>query len=208
MNWYVYDDPTLSESKIMTNGILPTDPPGAAARVVSGLPDGNFSDLICQPFKQVRDAARRFIKRLDFVRGDRLVLVTFNADVKTIKPTDDPAAPPFILDKLTAVTTLNERVGVSVNPARRQSPNCYILTRPRSDKIDNSDINVRQVYSYWTVSQCMDTNMGGAIYQARAELTNPNYIRREAVWVMVLLSDGFPNRTPDYDFFRPSEATR
>ncbi len=206
MNWYVYDDPTLPESKIMTTGISPTGAP--AARVISGLPDGNFSDLICQPFKQVRDAARRFIKRLDFVRGDRLVLVTFNAEVKTVKPTDDPAAPPFILDKLTAVTTLNERVGISVNPAGRQSPNCYILTRPRSDKIDNSDVNVRQVYSYWTVSQCMDTNMGGAIYQARAELSNPNYIRREAVWVMVLLSDGFPNRTPDYDFFVASDQVR
>src|SRR5262249_44414542 len=40
--------------------------------------DGNYSDLICQPFKQVRDAARRFIERMDFVRGDRLVLVTFD----------------------------------------------------------------------------------------------------------------------------------
>jgi Flp pilus assembly protein TadG len=204
MNWYVYDDPTLSESKIMTNGILPTDPPGAAARVLSGLPDGNFSDLICQPFKQVRDAARRFIKRLDFVRGDRLLLVTFNADVRTIKPgrfatqEDERAAPPFIVDKIDAVTTLNEKVGVSVNPTGRQSlVQCYTVQPPR----DPNYINLRRVRNYWVAVQCADTNMGGGIFQARAELTNPNYIRREAVWVMVLLSDGFPNRTPDYRFF-------
>lgn len=206
MNWYVYDDPSLPQSKIMTNGTLPTTPPvvGGAATVLSGLPDGNFSDLICQPFKQVRDAARRFIKRLDFVRGDRLVLVTFNADVRTVKPgvfataADERAAPPFIVDKTDAVLTLNQKVGVSVNPTGRQSlVQCYTVQPPRPPDY----VNLRRIRSYWTAVQCADTNMGGGIFQARAELTNPNYIRREAVWVMVLLSDGFPNRTPDYRFF-------
>ncbi|MCZ7541861.1 MAG: hypothetical protein M5U29_18500 [Anaerolineae bacterium] len=42
-------------------------------------PDGfNFTTLVCEPFKAVKDAARMFIKRLDFVRGDRVVLVTFD----------------------------------------------------------------------------------------------------------------------------------
>ncbi|MCS6870603.1 MAG: hypothetical protein NZ571_04015 [Anaerolineae bacterium] len=202
MNWYIYDDPSLLEAKIMTSGMSPSG--REAARVLSGLPDRNFSDLICQPFKQVRDAARRFIKRLDFVRGDRLVLVTFNADVRTIKPgnfataEDERAAPPFIVDKLEAVLTLNEKVGVSVNRTGRQSlAQCYTTQPPRAPDF----VNLRRVRNYWVAVQCMDTNMGGGIFQARAELTNPNYIRREAVWVMVLLSDGFPNRTPDYRFF-------
>lgn len=200
MNWYIYDDPSLLEAKIMTNGILPTNPPvvGGASRVVSGLPDGNFSDLICQPFKKVRDAARRFIKRLDFVRGDRLVLVTFDNEARIIKPSDAPGAPPFMLDKLTAVDTLNRKVGIVVNSTGRQSlSECYTL--PYTSAPDY--INQRRVQSYWVHSQCADTDMGGGIFQARAAITNPEYIRREAVWVMVLLSDGFPNRTPDYRFF-------
>lgn len=204
MNWYIYDNPSLPQAIIMTNATHPELGVGAASRVLSGLPDNNFSDLICQPFKQVRDAARRFIKRLDFVRGDRLVLVTFSAEVKTVKAgtfatrAEEQAAPPFIVDKLTAVQTLNEKVGVSVNLTGRQSPRQCYTTQPIRDP---DYVNFRRVRNYWTQVQCNDTNMGGGIFQARAELVNPNYIRREAVWVMVLLSDGYPNRTPDYRFF-------
>ncbi|PJF42349.1 MAG: VWA domain-containing protein [Chloroflexota bacterium] len=196
MNWYIYDDPSLLQAKIMTNGINPRG--AAASRVLSGLPDGNFSDLICQPFKQVRDAARRFIKRLDFVRGDRLTLVTFDNQARVITPSGDESAPPFMTDKLTAVLTLNERVGIVVNQTGRQSlAECY----PLPYVVPPDYVNVRRVRNYWVASQCRDTDMGGGIFKARATITRPDYIRREAVWVIVLLSDGYPNRTPDYRFF-------
>lgn len=204
-DWYIYDKDGLDEAVIMTDGKNPflkdaSNNPIDAAAVVSSAPDGNYSDLICRPFKDVRDAARRFIKRLDFVRGDRVVLVTFDSEARKIDP-DAPAGTPVIpmmTDKPTAIRTLNMKVGVEKNPIPMQASRCQ--SRPQlGDDISAQyygGVNPLNVINYWTVAQCPDTNTGGGIQQATAMLTNPNWIRREAVWVMVLLSDGYPNRTP------------
>jgi hypothetical protein len=58
------------------------------------------------------------------------------------------------------------------------------------------DVNKMQLLSYWTVAQCPDSNAGGGILAATSAIVNPDWIRRDAVWVMVVLSDGYPNRTP------------
>lgn len=202
LDWFVYDNNDLPEAEIQHTGTN-SHTGTASARVTSGNPDNNYSDLICQPFKQVRDAARRFIKRLDFVRGDRLFLVTINRDAKIISPVNpaDPGNPlsdqtniPVITDKALAIQTLNRRVGASLNLNGRQA-GCVTFEQALPE---NGLLNWRKVYSYWTTSQCTDTNTGGGILAARAAITNPDYIRRDAVWVMVMLSDGFPNRTPSY----------
>lgn len=198
INWYIYDTPGLKEAAINGNGTRPGGPANSGAQVLSGLPDYNFSDLVCRPFKDVRDAARRFIKRLDFIRGDRLFLVTFNADVRRITPPGSSV--PVITDKDTAIRTLNERVGITVNPTGLQGRRC--LTSQQFDSSGNPYapyVNWREAYTYWTVSQCTDTNMGGGLRMARAVITDPSWIRRDSVWVMVLLSDGYPNRTPPYE---------
>ncbi|MBK9750652.1 MAG: hypothetical protein IPO91_28355 [Chloroflexi bacterium] len=54
--------------------------------------DGNFSfgDLVCQPFREARDAAEGFLTRLDFKRGDRVAFVTFDRFATLIDP-DGPA---------------------------------------------------------------------------------------------------------------------
>ncbi len=51
-------------------------------------PDGNytFDDLICQPFKDARDAAHQFLARLDFLRGDRVAFVTFDRRAYIVDP--------------------------------------------------------------------------------------------------------------------------
>ncbi len=51
-------------------------------------PNGNglFEDLICQPFKQARDATELFIERIDFSRGDRMGLVTFDRGAYLVNP--------------------------------------------------------------------------------------------------------------------------
>ncbi|MCC7206732.1 MAG: hypothetical protein IT323_05470 [Anaerolineae bacterium] len=183
--WYIYDAPGMSEAKIMTDGLNPRNV--AAARIVNGMPDGNYADLVCRPFKDVRDAARRFLKRLDFVRGDRVVLVTFDAEAKWIYPASSSTVP-VITDKLMAIRTLDQRIGISINPNGRQD-GCLTQTNLEG-------VNPWGISSYWTVSQCPDTNMGGGIRAGRAALTNPQWIRRDSVWVMVLLSDGVANRTP------------
>lgn len=48
--------------------------------------DWDFSDLICQPFKQARDATAAFIDRVDFARGDRMAFVTFAQGATIIDP--------------------------------------------------------------------------------------------------------------------------
>lgn len=48
--------------------------------------DKLFADLICQPFKQARDATELFIERIDFSRGDRMALVTFDRGAYLINP--------------------------------------------------------------------------------------------------------------------------
>ncbi len=56
-------------------------------------PDGNFAfdDLVCQPFKEARDAAHQFLDRLDFLRGDRVAFATFDRQASIIDP--DGAGP-------------------------------------------------------------------------------------------------------------------
>jgi hypothetical protein len=48
--------------------------------------DNDFSDLICQPFKAARDATRAFLQTLDFERGDRVALVTFDRGAFLVDP--------------------------------------------------------------------------------------------------------------------------
>ncbi|MCC7451528.1 MAG: hypothetical protein IT324_29230 [Anaerolineae bacterium] len=206
-DWYVYDKDGLPESVIMTDGKNPylKNADGTyrdAAAVVSSAPDGNYSDLICRPFKDVRDAARRFIKRLDFVRGDRVVLVTFNSLAEAVYPDGpyDVTKPtiPMMTDKPTAIRTLNMKVGVEKNPLPLQGSGCQSRPQLGYDIPPQyfGGVNPLNVANYWSQAQCPDTNMGGGIQQATAMLTSADWIRREAVWVMVLLSDGYPNRTP------------
>lgn len=48
--------------------------------------DFDFSDAICQPFREARDAAGDFLSRLDFLRGDRVGFVTFNRQAYLVDP--------------------------------------------------------------------------------------------------------------------------
>jgi len=214
-NWYLYDPDTNNvsdpaESVIMTSGYNPFAPdPSAsgtvkfakAAKVVSGDKDGNMSDLVCRPFKDVRDAARKFIKKLDFVRGDRVFLVTFDSSARAIVPLGSTI--PAITDKTAAIRALNMQVGVEVNPYPFQI-GCQSLPgqivdagNPNGWQIaDYGDVSYKNVLSYWSISQCPDTNTGGGILAGTSVIVNPDWIRRDSVWVMVVLSDGYPNRTP------------
>ncbi|MBX3083481.1 MAG: VWA domain-containing protein [Anaerolineae bacterium] len=214
-DFYLWDDGVSPQSVIRVDGSVIEGTPGArrlrAGDWVTYDPterdkirndgDGNFSDLICQPFRQVRDAARRFIRRLDFVRGDRLAIITFSENGQVVCPTYDAefrsaaydascAGDPFIYDQDLAVRTLNFKVGVVHNwgKAVGWQENC------RSQQAQYNPAGPRAI-NYWVISQCQNTNTGGAIAAARTALKGP-YQRREAVWVMVMLSDGYANRTP------------
>lgn len=87
--------------------------------------DGNFSDLVCQPFRQVRDATAAFLERIDFVRGDRVALVTFDRTAYILNPygtfIDSNGDPqrfgPMIDNGLIAETTLESLIGVRTEPS-------------------------------------------------------------------------------------------
>ena len=92
--------------------------------------DGDFSDAVCQPFRQARDAAEGFLSRLDFIRGDRLAMVTFDREAYLVDPDGSGPQSPMIeteRDLITgvpetsrrgALETLRSVVGVLAEPSR------------------------------------------------------------------------------------------
>ncbi|MBI5958498.1 MAG: hypothetical protein HY866_07185 [Chloroflexi bacterium] len=177
----------------------------AAASTSLTDPDGfNFTTLICRPFKDVKDAARLFIKQLDFVRGDRVVLVTFDRNGVAYDPDgDDVDQPlrPMIRSERVAIDTLNLKIGVLINKGDSRLFNlcegndvanaAWAAWRDGSEPVQPA---LRPV-AYETIASCGNTNVGGGILAANNALTDPIDIRREAVWVMIVLSDGAANVT-------------
>jgi hypothetical protein len=60
--------------------------PGDTLDINQQYGDFRFNDLICQPFKQARDATREFLQTVDFDRGDRVAFVTFDRGAFLIDP--------------------------------------------------------------------------------------------------------------------------
>ena len=58
--------------------------------------DGDFEDLVCEPFKGVRDATSEFLEHLDFIRGDRVAFVTFDHTAHIIDPDGTGGQSPMI----------------------------------------------------------------------------------------------------------------
>jgi Flp pilus assembly protein TadG len=89
--------------------------------------DGSMSDLLCQPFRTARDASLDFMERIDFIRGDRLAIVTFDRQAYVMDPFpgNDTAAitagvlerDVFISDQTVARTVMTDAVGVRTEPS-------------------------------------------------------------------------------------------
>jgi hypothetical protein len=76
-----------------------------------------FDDLICQPFKQARDATIQFLDRVDFVRGDRVAIVTFDRTAYLFKPKVSGTTYPAMIDNQSvAVDLIRKGVGVRADP--------------------------------------------------------------------------------------------
>lgn len=114
-------------------------------------PDGNwdFSDLVCQPFKQARDASINFIKQVDFARGDRVAVVTFDRGAYLLVPphTEGTTVTHMIDNEFNAIDTIQKAVGV------RAEPNFYADTN--GDGVwDNFKVNFGTTpvgWNYWNV---------------------------------------------------------
>jgi len=166
---------------------------GNVTGVTSNVANGDYRDLICQPFKQARDAARTFIQRLDFVRGDRVAFVTLGGATSgtTVVVPNNPSGsgtlPPLVTDEAVAIRTLDYQIGVGTPHATGMYNDCETSAAAWWSQWGYSAV---QAYTYRHVAPCPDTNMGGGILAANSILTNPLYVRRQAVWVIILLSDG------------------
>lgn len=194
-SWAIYTD---------SNGNEQMDTGEQGIKNVSA--DQNFSDLICDPFKQVKDAARNFILRLDFVRGDRVALVTFDYWGKIIYPNNDTDHPPMMVSETDAINTLDQYVGVA-SKSGQSHEGCLVediavdaaatyLTQVMTGAEQLQELDDRSLPRYWayeTIAPCGNTNIGDGILQANNVLTNAATIRRDAVWVAILLTDGGAN---------------
>ncbi len=76
--------------------------------------DWDFSDAICEPFIQARNASTDFMQRLDFVRGDRVAIVTFDRAATLLDPTpgDNDTRDAFFTNQQQAQEAMRQRVGV------------------------------------------------------------------------------------------------
>ncbi|MDZ4769828.1 MAG: pilus assembly protein TadG-related protein, partial [Chloroflexota bacterium] len=106
--WDVTQTTNLDNETFLDSPLNPSDPDetGTNGRSFRGFvpqynyygccndPDGltdaagnfDFSDLVCQPFKDARNAAEQFLARLDFIRGDRVAFVTFDRRATVMDP--------------------------------------------------------------------------------------------------------------------------
>ena len=78
--------------------------------------DNRFDDLICQPFKKVRDATEKFLDHVDFVRGDRVAFVTFDRSAYLIDPDGSGTQTAMITSQPNAVSALRRLVGIRAEP--------------------------------------------------------------------------------------------
>lgn len=102
------------------NGTIAENPAGSGTWTVSQVTnngaDWNFQDLICQPFKQARDATREFLQRIDFVRGDRVGFIVFDRGVHRVDPDGSGPRTHMIDTEVDAINALNRIVGVRAEP--------------------------------------------------------------------------------------------
>jgi len=85
--------------------------------------DGTFEDLVCQPFKDARNAAFGFFERLDFTRGDRAAVVSFARSAYLLNPYVDTDPGPGVEQRPAMIDsgqvifgTVRDLVGVRAEP--------------------------------------------------------------------------------------------
>jgi hypothetical protein len=199
------------------------------ASVTSGAADKNFADLMCRPFKDVRDATRRFLLKVDFTRGDRVIMIQFDSSARPLTPNgilgSSGSVAPIFTSKSSAINALNRYVGVSAaaNGFNSSCATFYSSARSWNEFDAQHPFNIpppnasnqyeisgepyrQREYFYETIANCTDTNTGAAIQASSSLLSDPRWIRRDAVWIAVLLSDGYPNRTPGIGIKNQYEA--
>lgn len=81
--------------------------------------DWDMTDLLCEPFRRARNASIDFMSRLDFIRGDRVAIVTFDRRAYLVDPDprDNDTRDAMIYSQDIAEQVMRERVGVRTEPS-------------------------------------------------------------------------------------------
>jgi len=128
----------------------------------------------CQPFEGVRAAAMGFIDNLYFPY-DRAAIVTFDRGVHINQNLTD--------DRDVA---LNALANITVYPRPGNPPCDYApIVDPLNPLFPGQP----------DPSGCTTTNIGGGLLGGATVLSDPNFMRRDSLWVVVLLTDGAANHT-------------
>jgi hypothetical protein len=79
--------------------------------------DGSFADLLCEPFRSARDATEDFIRRIDFLRGDRVGFVTYDRRATALYVNSGKPDPTQMIESEDlAIQTLRQSLGVRSEP--------------------------------------------------------------------------------------------
>jgi hypothetical protein len=105
------DDEYIRNTYMTYRGFVPTYNFYGCCNDPNG--DGDFTDLVCEPFKTARDETLNFLDRIDFLRGDRVGFVTFDrrAYLFDVNGSSEPGG--FMIDnQIQAEAILEKSIGV------------------------------------------------------------------------------------------------
>jgi hypothetical protein len=180
------NDPTKDATIDIDGTIHSGDPSGG---------DNSFEDLICQPFKQARDATRDFLQRVDFTRGDRVAFVTFGRSAYIINPYDVKARENGYSHMIgsfeDAVQTLDKFIGV------RAEPNFYNW----GEELTSADGGFAGWIGY---SSGVDAETGDSVpvdYSTTTEILNDYPVKDHCPFWNVALPYPFTRYGDSSDFF-------
>jgi hypothetical protein len=164
----------------------------------------------CHPFEEVKDAAKAFVERL-YIPYDRVAIVTFAERGQIVFSFADFDAQPTTAAKKAAVLNTIENIGVfdpgdclhydGIGTCRD-----YERDATGTSYVDLDGNGFGDVYYgfdcpvYHTTSNpdtCGTTSTGHGLLIAGDEFANEDTFRQEALWVVILLTDGATNG-PDY----------
>ena len=140
----------------------------------AGFPGCNATNS-CYPFEYVREAAKTFIGKM-YYPYDRVAIVTFDV------------MPHIIQELTTSQTDLETAIGTTGGGGGIKLAEVGMCAIP------------------YNPSGCLSTNLAGGLGAGgdRLALPPPDGGRQEALWVVVVLSDGAANQAADVRAVRPS----
>ncbi|MFN8527235.1 MAG: pilus assembly protein TadG-related protein [Anaerolineae bacterium] len=131
-----FENPSNSVTLSTFHGFVPTFNYYGCCNDPNG--DWDFSDLVCQPFGEARDAAQGFLDRLDFLRGDRIAYITYDRRATVIDP--DGAAGGQI-PMMESQNNITDGVGNVVRRGAEEVLNQVIGVRAETTFYDDTDHN-------------------------------------------------------------------